>query len=201
MIKNYFKTAFRNLVRNKNYAIINISGLAAGIAICLVMFIVIRYEMSFDNDQKKKDQIYRVLTEYHHADSPDIFYGKGVPAPLPTALKTNFPQVERIAPVYSEGNDQIQVLNDNGETIKKFKEEKGVFFTEPSLFDIFDFKWLAGSASSLKNPISVVLTKSIAEKYFGDWQFAIGKTIKWNNREILKVNGILADVPEKTDMQ
>ena len=95
MIKNYFKTAFRNLVRNKNYAIINISGLAAGIAICLVMFIVIRYEMSFDNYHKKKDRIYRVLTEYHHADSPDIFYGKGVPAPLPTALKTNFPQVPR----------------------------------------------------------------------------------------------------------
>ena len=205
MIKNYFKTAFRNLVRNKNYAIINISGLAAGIAICLVMFIVIRYEMSFDNYHKKKDRIYRVLTEYHHADSPDIFYGKGVPAPLPTALKTNFPQVERIAPVYSEGNDQIQVLNDNGETIKKFKEEKGVFFTEPSLFDIFDFKWLAGSASSLKNPNSVVLTKSIAEKYFGDgpdsYRDAIGKSLKWNNRDVLKVTGILADVPENTDLQ
>src|SRR5437867_7242270 len=205
MIKNYFKTAFRNLVRNKNYAIINISGLAAGIAICLVMFIVIRYEKSFDNYHKKKDRIYRVLTEYHHADSPDIFYGKGVPAPLPTALKTNFPQVERIAPVYSEGNDQIKVLNDNGETIKKFKEEKGVFFTEPSLFDIFDFKWLAGSASSLKNPNSVVLTKSIAEKYFGDGpdsdRDAIGKSLKWNNRDVLKVTGILADVPENTDLQ
>jgi len=131
MIKNYFKTAFRNLVRNKNYAIINISGLAAGIAICLVMFIVIRYEMSFDNYHKKKDRIYRVLTEYHHADSPDIFYGKGVPARLPIALKANFPQVERIAPVYSEGNDQIQVLNDNGETIKKFKRKKASFLLSP----------------------------------------------------------------------
>src|SRR6266513_648986 len=201
MIKNYFKTAFRNLIRNKNYTLINIAGLAAGIAICLVIFIVIRYERSFDNYHKKKDRIYRVLTEYHHADSPDIFYGKGVPSPLPAALKANFPQAEKVAAVYSEGNDQIQVLDDNGEPVKKFKEEKGVFFTEPSLFDIFDFKWLAGSASSLKNPNSVVLTKTIAEKYFGDWQFAIGKTIKWNNREILKVNGILADVPKNTDLQ
>ncbi|HKC35161.1 MAG TPA: ABC transporter permease, partial [Chitinophagaceae bacterium] len=201
MIKNYFKTAFRNLLRRKNYTIINIAGLAAGIAICLVIFIVIRYEMSFDDYHKKKDRIYRVLTEYHHADSPDIFYGKGVPSPLPLALKTNFPQVEKVATVYSEGNDQIQVLDDNGQPIKKFKEEHGVFFTEPSLFDIFDFKWLAGNASSLKDPNSVILTQTIAEKYFGDWQFAIGKTIKWNNKDILKITGILADIPGNTDLQ
>jgi len=201
MFKNYFKTGFRNLLRHRNYTIINITGLAAGIAICLVIFIVIRYEMSFDNYHERKDRIYRVLTEYHHADSPDIFFGKGVPTPLPAALKANFPQAEKVATVYSEGNDHIQVLDDNGQSIKKFKEEKGVFFTEPSLFDIFDFKWLAGSASSLKNPNSVVLTKTIAEKYFGDWQFAIGKTIKWNNRDVLKVAGVLADVPENTDLQ
>jgi ABC-type antimicrobial peptide transport system permease subunit len=201
MIKNYFKTAFRNLVRHKNYTIINVVGLAAGIGVCLVLFLVIMYEMSFDNYHKKKDRIYRVLTEYHHADAPDIFYGKGVPSPLPSALKTNFPQLEKVAAVYSEGNDQIQVLDDNGQAMKKFKEERGVFFVEPSLFDIFDFKWLAGSASSLKNPNSVVLTKTIAEKYFGDWQFAVGKNLKWNNRDVLKVTGILGDVPENTDLQ
>jgi hypothetical protein len=128
MVKNYFKTALRNLLRRKNYAIINIAGLAAGIAICLVIFIVIRYETSFDNYHKKKDRIYRVLTEYHHADSPDIFYGKGVPSPLPAALKTNFPQAEKVAAVYSEGNDQMQVLDDNGQAVKKFKEEHGVVF-------------------------------------------------------------------------
>src|SRR5437868_515010 len=168
MLKNYFKTAYRNLKRNKSFTFINIAGLAAGIAVCLVIFIVIRYETSFDNYHKKKDRIYRVLTEYHHADAPDIFYGKGVPTPLPTALRTNFPQAEEVATVYSEGNDQLLVLNNNGQPIKKFKEETGVFFTEPSLFDMFDFKWLAGNPSSLKNPNSVVLTKSIAEKYFGN---------------------------------
>ena len=201
MIRNYFKTAFRNLLRRKNYTIINITGLAAGIAICLIIFIVIRYEMSFDNYHEKKDRVYRVLTEYHHTDSPDIFFGKGVPSPLPAALKANFSQAEKVAAIYSAGNDHIQVLDDNGQSIKKFKEEKGVFFTEASLFDIFDFKWLVGNPSSLKNPNSVVLTKTIAEKYFGDWQFASGKTIKWNNREVLKVTGILADVPENTDLQ
>ena len=201
MIRNYFKTAFRNLLRHKNYTIINIVGLAAGIGVCLVLFLVIMYEMSFDNYHKKKDRIYRVLTEYHHADAPDVFYGKGVPSPLPSALKANFPQLERVAAVYSEGNDQILVLDDNGQSMKKFKEERGVFFVEPSLFDIFDFKWLAGGASSLKNPNSVVLTKTTAEKYFGDWQFAVGKNLKWNNRDVLKVTGILDDVPENTDLQ
>jgi ABC-type antimicrobial peptide transport system permease subunit len=157
--------------------------------------------MSFDDYHTKKNRIYRVLTEYHHADSPDIFYGKGVPLPLPGALKTNFPQVEKVATVYTEGNDQIQVLDDNGQALKKFKEQNGVFFSEPSLFDIFDFKWLAGNASSLRNPNSAVLTKSIAEKYFGDWQFALGKNIKWNNHDVLKVTGVLSDVPENTDLQ
>ena len=85
--------------------------------------------------------------------------------------------------------------------VKKFKEEQGVFFTESSLFDIFDFKWLAGSPASLKNINSAVLTKTIAEKYFGDWQFAMGKTIKWNNQDPLKITGILADIPENTDLQ
>jgi ABC-type antimicrobial peptide transport system permease subunit len=176
-------------------------GLGAGIAVCLVLFLVIKYELSFDNYHKKKDRIYRVLTEYHHADAPDIFYGKGVPQPLPSGLRSTFPQLEKVATLYSEGNDQIQVLDDNGQAIKKIKEEKGVFFAEPSLFDIFDFKWLAGNATSLKNRNTVVLTKTIAEKYFGDWQFAIGKNLKWNNRDVLKVTGILDNVPENTDLQ
>jgi len=63
MIKNYFKIAFRNLIRNKNYTIINIAGLAAGIAVCVIIFIVIQFETSFDNFHSKKDRIYRVLTE------------------------------------------------------------------------------------------------------------------------------------------
>src|SRR6516164_6803704 len=99
MIKNYFKTALRNLVRHRNYTIINMIGLAAGIAVCLVLFLVIMYEMSFDDYHKRKDRIYRVLTEYHHTDAPDIFYGKGVPQPLPAGLRANFPQIEKVAAI------------------------------------------------------------------------------------------------------
>jgi putative ABC transport system permease protein len=199
MLRNYFKTAFRSLVRNKNYAIINITGLAAGIMVCLAIFMIIQFELSFEDYHQKKDRIYRVLTEYHHADA-DVFYGKGVPRALPTAVKTTFPQIEKAAILYSEYDPQIAVLDDAGKATKKFKE-KGLFLTEPSLFDIFDFKWLAGTAASLKDPNNAVLTRELAEKYFGNWKNAIGKSIKWNNGETLRVTGVLENNPANTDLQ
>jgi putative ABC transport system permease protein len=202
MIKNYFKTAWRNFTRNKNYSIINISGLSIGISVTLIIFLILQFELSFDNFHKKKDQIYRVLTEYHHADAPDIFYGRGLPAGLPAAIQREFPEIEKVAPVYIEGNDQIAIPDENGKIIKKFKEETGVFFTKPSFFEIFDFPWMAGNpTAALKDPNHVVLTKDIAEKYFGDWKSAIGKIIRRNGKDDLKVSGILATIPPNTDFQ
>jgi ABC-type antimicrobial peptide transport system permease subunit len=201
MIRNYFKTAFRSLFRNRNYTIINIVGLAVGIAVCTMIFIIIQFQSSFDNFHAKKDRIFRVLTEYHHADAANIFYGKGVPFPMPKGLKTAFPQLEEVAPVYADHNDQLLIFNNNGLPSKKFKEPNGVFFTEPSFFNIFDFPLLAGSSSSLKYPNNVLLAKETAEKYFGDWKAAMGKTIKINNADVLKVSGILAPIPANTDFQ
>jgi putative ABC transport system permease protein len=213
MFKNYFKTAFRSLTRNRNYTIINISGLAVGIAVCMMIFIIIQFQTSFDNFHSKKDRTYRVLTEYHHADAANISYGKGVPFPMPTGLKTAFPQLEQVAPVYASHNDQLQVLDVNGTPVKNFKEQSGVFYTEPSFFNIFDFPLLAGSYASLKDPNNVLLTKEIAETYFGDWKTAIGKTIKLTGSYrigaglfqfppiVLKVSGILATIPANTDFQ
>src|SRR6266540_1747083 len=201
MFKNYFKTAFRSLIRNRNYTIINIAGLAVGIAVCMMIFIIIQFHSSFDNFHSKKDRIYRVLTEYHHADAANIFYGKGVPYPMPLGLKTAFPQIKEVTPVYADHNDQLLILDNNGTPVKKFKEEKGVFFTEPSFFRIFYFPLLLGSYASLKDPNNVLLSKETAEKYFGDWKTAIGKTIKLKSysTDVLKVSGILATIPANTD--
>lgn len=202
MLKNYFKTAFRTLLRNKNYTIINVAGLAAGMAVCLLIFIIIQFELSYDNFHSKKDRIYRVLTEYHHADVANVFYGSAVPYAMPKGLKNSFPEVENITAIDFEGNDQILVLDNNGKPVKKFKEEKGVLFTDPAFFSIFDFPFLSGNpATALKEPNTAVLTKEIAEKYFGDWRSAVGKTIKWNNQCTLKVTGILATIPRNTDFQ
>ena len=121
------------------------------------------------------------------------FMENGVPFAFPAGIKNFFPQIEQVAPVYADHNDQLVLLNNN-ETIKKFKEESGVFYTEPSFFNIFDFPLLAGSNQTLKDPNNALLTKETAEKYFGDWKNAIGKTIKLNNTEVLKVTGILATI-------
>lgn len=200
MIKNHFKVAFRNLIRRKSYVLINIGGLALGIAVCFMIFIITQFESSFDDYHEKKDQVYRVLTEYHHAE-PEIFYGSGVPYPLPLELKNSFPELEKVSAIYSDGNDQILVQDENGNPVKKFKEANGVFLAEPELFDILDYEWLAGIPASLKDLNNVVLTKETAEKYFNNWENAIDRTIKWNNKEVLTVTGVLGMVPVNTDLQ
>jgi len=201
MFRNYFKTSFRSLWRIRNYTLINIAGLAVGVSVCLVIFVIIRFEQSFDDFHSKKDRIYRVLTEYHHADVANIFYGKAVPFALPGGLSSAFPELKEIAPVFAQGDDQIIVLDQNGQSLKKFKEEKGVFFTTPSFLRIFDFPLLAGNpATALKDPNTAIVTREIAEKYFGDWKNAVGKMVRWNNKENLKVTGILASIPKNTDL-
>jgi putative ABC transport system permease protein len=88
-----------------------------------------------------------VLTEYHHADAANIVYGKDVPFPMPGALKTAFPQVEQVAPIFASHDDKLLVVGDNGTTLKQFKETKGVIFTEPSFF-----KYLISPCSQARMP-------------------------------------------------
>ena len=207
MFKNYLKTAFRSLIRNRIYTIINITGLAVGIAVCMMIFIIIQFQTSFDNFHSKKDRIYRVLTEYHHAEAAKT--GKDVPFPMPEGLKTTFRQIEQVALVWASHNDILLIPDYNGTTIKTFKEAKGIFFTEPSFFKIFDYPLLAGSYESLKDPNNVLLAKEVAEKYFGDWETALGKTINLkaggslfsHATDVLKVSGVLATIPANTDFQ
>jgi ABC-type antimicrobial peptide transport system permease subunit len=201
MIKSLFKTAWRNVSRHKSYTFINIIGLGSGIAICLVIFVLIQFHSSFDTFHSKKDRIYRLLTEYHHADSKDIFYGSGIPRAVPQSLKTDIPEIEQVAPIYHQNDEQLQVLNAEGQIEKKFKETEGVFATNPAFFKIFDFPLLEGTTASLKDPNTVLLSKETAEKYFGNWKTAMGKTIKWNNKDVLKVTGIMASMPKNTDFQ
>ncbi|MFB9840852.1 ABC transporter permease [Mucilaginibacter ginsenosidivorans] len=209
MFKNYFKIARRNLVRNKSYTAINVTGLAVGIAVCMVIFIIIQYQTSFESFQTKKDRTYRVLTEYHSTESGEVSYGKDLPFPWPIGLKTSFPQIEEVAPIFASHDDQLQIIGNNGNTEKVFKEQHGVFFTKPSFFKIFDFPLLDGTYASLKDPNNVLLTKAMAEKYFGDWKTAMGKTIKMqvggymfeHGTDVVTVSGILADIPANTDFQ
>jgi len=213
MFKNYFKTAFRSLRRNNSYSFINIAGLAVGIAVCMIIFFIIQFQTSFDDFHSDKDRIYRVLTQSHSGEAGNITHMKNVPFAMPEGLKTTFPQLEQVVPVYASHNDELQVLNDNGTPVKNFKEQNGVFYTSPSFFKIFNFPLLTGSYETLKDPNNVLLTKEIAETYFGDWKMAMGKTIKITGYYSmgaalfqfpatgLKVTGILETIPANTDFQ
>ncbi|HTQ66177.1 MAG TPA: ABC transporter permease [Puia sp.] len=196
MLKNYFKTAFRNLLRNKSFTIINVLGLTIGIASCLLIFLVIQFELSFDSFHQKKDRIFRVVTKFNRAGVLD--YTSGVSRPVPIAMREEFPQLETAGAISGSNGNQITVL-DNQSPQKKYKEPN-IFYAEPQVFDILDTRWLAGNArSALSSPNSVVLSKTTAEKYFGDWKQAIGKLIMHENMETLKVTGIIDDMPLNSD--
>ncbi|SRR5258708_4175255 len=196
MIRNHFITAWRNLFRNKSYTLINIIGLAVGIASCLLIFLVIHFETSFDNFHKKKDHIYRIVTAEKTAQG--INYLAGVPMPTAGALRIDYPQLI-VASIFRT-ESQISISGNSAQTSKKF-EENNVYFVEPEFFKVFDFDWLSGDKkTALNEPNAVVLTQSIAEKYFGNWKDAIGKTIQYENANGLKVTGVLKNMPVNTDM-
>ncbi len=198
MFKNYFKTAIRNVKRNKSYAVINIIGLAVGIAASLLIFLLIQFETSFDDFHKNKNRIYRVVAETKTPDG--VNYSRATAFPVAQGLRIDYPQLEHVARIYEEEDVQITVMNDDtNPTQKKFKEES-VFFADPGFFDIFNFPFIAGNPKTvLSEPNTVVLTQQAAEKYFGDWHNAINRYVKYDNRIICRVTGILKDVPANTD--
>ncbi|PWT73721.1 MAG: hypothetical protein C5B59_12655 [Bacteroidetes bacterium] len=199
MVLYFFKTAFRNLRANKIYSILTIAGLGIGIAVCLVIFVFIRYQESFDAFHAKKQNIYRVLTK---GNKPGDQAMASVPYPLPLALAHDFPDW-KVTGIFSLNDVRPKILGEDGKVVKVFKEKDGSFCVDPTFFRIFDFPWLAGDPDhSLAGKESVVLSKSIAEKYFGDWRKASGQLIQFNiSRMPFKVTGVLADPPSNTDLK
>ena len=196
MILNYFKTAYRNLIHHKGYALLNISGLAIGIAACLLLFLVVSYELSYDAFRTNYENIYHIYTQDTYSDGID--YTSGVPFPALDALRADFPQIKSGAFCSSNGN---QITIEEKGTTKKFLEDRGVYFAEPEFMEIMTYKWLSGNPKVLSEPNTVVLCKSLALKYFGDWQNVIGKTLKIDNTEVLKIAGIIEDAPFNSDFR
>src|SRR6188472_679128 len=159
MFQNYFKTAYRNLIRNKSYTLINAVGLAVGIAACLLLFLVLQFETSFDNFHPNKEHIYRVGTEFHNQDG--VSYSDGVAFPVANGLRIDFPQIKHIASIFRNGG---QLTVEDGTTQQKKITEEHFYYAEPEFFSIFNFGWLAGTPkTALKEPNSAVLTQATAE--------------------------------------
>ncbi|HSZ35034.1 MAG TPA: ABC transporter permease [Puia sp.] len=198
MFKNYFKTAFRSLKHNKTYAAINVTGLAVGIAACLLIFLVIQFETSFDDFHTSRDRIYRIGSQFKLPDG--LHYSAGTCFPAAKQLKLDYPQLENVSTILSVRGDQIAVMDEKGNNTQKKFSEQGLFFIEPHFLEMFNFPLLAGDAkTALAEPNTAIVTQATAERYFGDWKSAIGRTIKYNNNTICKITGVLKNLPANTD--
>lgn len=195
MLKNYFKIALRNLLKNKGYTLINVAGLSLGLTCAMLIFALVRYHFSIDKQHRNYDNTYRVVTKFVSPEGD--FHTTGVPFPLGKALINDHPQIQKLAMVQVEGDffESVPVANSQD---KKFKDEEQSAFVEPSFFEIFDYEWVAGSTAELKNPNTVVLSEKNALKYFNTTN-VIGKTIKHNGRLTLKIVGVFKDYQDNTD--
>ena len=201
MLDIFYKSALRSIWNKRSFSILNIAGLAVGMAASVLLFLVILNETSYDNYHGKKDRIYRVVTtKYKKSNNEVSLNTPGVPPPLPATMKNDFPQVERTAAILQMGNAQFYIPQKGGEE-KRFIESSGLFWTEPGMFEIFDYRWIAGNGTSLKNPNSAVIAESVAKKFFGSTENALGKTIQlYSFRIPLQVVGIFKDLPGNTDI-
>ncbi|WP_162054828.1 ABC transporter permease [Pontibacter pamirensis] len=198
MLKLYFLTAFRSLLRNKSYSLLNIAGLTLGITCSILLFLVIKYELSYDTFHSKADRIYRMNTNYGHGDGVEKH--TGIRFPIATLIRSNGKQgLENLTQLYGEETAQINILSDNGEAPKRLLEDNPLAFVEPEFFDLFDYEFGATDPRpGLAEPNNVVLTQSTADKYFPD-RNALGKVIRFNNILNLKVTSVIPDPPSNTD--
>lgn len=202
MLRNYFKIALRNLLKNKIYSGINIIGLAMGVAAAVLLFALINYELSFDGFHAKANRTYRVVRQVTMNDG-NVDYTSGISLAMIDAIKQEIPQFEKIVPVCGTLEPQITVLgkdpNNNTNSTKYTEDNQGIC-AGPEFFEVFDFKWLVGSPKVLAEPNVVVLSRKYAEKYFNRYEDAVGQYLKYNNNTVVKVVGVLEDIPFNTDL-
>ena len=185
MIKNYFKTTWRNLKRNKLYSLINITGLSVGITSCVLIFLYIQYELSYDKYNAKSDQIYR-LTEVLHLPGENNARAVTSP-PMAPALQANFPEVLKTVRISYSG----RYLSYQDKKIPNSQ----IMYADSTFFDIFTFPIISGDRQkALVNPYSIILTESMAKKYFGNAS-PLGKTMQLSDTVPLTVTGVVKDVP------
>lgn len=186
MIRNYLKIAIRNLSKHKTYSFINIFGLAVGLACCILIFLSVRYELSFDTYHPHADRIYRVVGE--SINPYETFHRAFTPNPLAPELERSFPEIEETARLAKISN---ALLEADG---KRFSENR-FFLADGAVFDIFAFKFLAGEPNSaLQRPQSLVLTEASARKYFGEAD-PLGKIVRYDTRVDFVVTGVIRNSP------
>jgi putative ABC transport system permease protein len=205
MIRNYFKTAWRSLTRNKVYTTINILGLSLGVSACLIIYLITSFELSYDIFHPDKERIYRVVSSLQNANGKKDEMAATI-GPMPMAMRNELTGFESITAFYNY-SAKVAIPNGKNEP-KKFDASKDgeevspIIIAEPQYFDIFKYQWLVGNASTaLKEPFTVVLSENEVHKYFGSepLERVIGKQVIYNDSLRLTVTGIIKDWDKNTD--
>ncbi|MFI5163517.1 MAG: FtsX-like permease family protein [Sphingobacteriales bacterium] len=198
MVKNYFKIAWRSFWRHKVFTLINITGLSVGIASCLVIYLLVRHDFTFDKFEKDGNRIYRVVTNFSFAGEPA--YNSGVCGPLPWAVKNQVTGLEVSAPVFRLLLPDVFIPKDGGMP-SKFKQQHNIAFADSSYFQLLQYKWLTGSPkTALNEPNRVVLTSNQASIYFPGLRYdqVMGKTVIYDTIKTT-VSGIIEPIKGNTD--
>ncbi|MGN7205649.1 ABC transporter permease [Pedobacter sp. SAFR-022] len=191
MFKLNLKIALRTLWKSKGYTLINVGGLAIGLASCMLLLLYVAYEWGYDKQFSDYEKTYVVYN--NQAASGKIFSFDATPGVLAAEVKTKIPGVKTVARMFYEQERLISLKDNNFKRLCNF--------ADPAFFQIFDYKVLKGNpASFLKSPQSVVLTETLAKALFGD-EDPMGKSLKFDNAEELKVEGVIVDPPKNSSNQ
>lgn len=191
MFRNYLKISYRNLLKNKLYSLINILGLAVGLTCCLLIFMFVADELSYDRYHSKADRIYRVTRDFmSESGTVDLHLGEVAP-PIGPLIKNDFPEIEAVA----------RILKYNSFTLlsgEKAFNEDNAYVAEEDIFKIFDIDVIKGNpAKALSAPLNVMLSEKMARKYFAE-EDAMGKTliINYQGQKVsLKISGVFKNFP------
>lgn len=195
MIKNYFKTAFRNFWKNKVFSLINISGLAIGISAALVIYLIVQHEFSYEKFQKDRERVFRVVSEIKFPDL--VIHNSGVPVPTAKAAREEITGLEAVSHFIMAYETKVSVPITGNQSPAVFRNQEDIIYADEDYFNIVNYQWLAGSAkSALKDPHQVVLTESRAKTYFASLRpdQIMGREILYDDSIKAVVSGIVKDL-------
>jgi len=195
MIQNYLKIAFRAILRDKLSSFINIFGLALAMCCCLLIFIFIKDELSYDRYHANADRTYRITRNFLSPDgSVNLHLGHLAP-PFGPLLKNDFPEFEEVARIL---NTRMLIALQEGAEEKKAFNEDGAYYAEPEILKIFTIPMVEGSADKgLTEPFNLMLSEETAKRYFGA-ESALGKSLKVGNKYDVVVSGVFKDFPKQS---
>lgn len=206
MFTNYLKTAWRNIIRHKVFTAVNIGGLSLGICACVVIYLIVSYELSFDTFHPGKERIYRVMGDVTESTGEKLHFAR-VPPPVSLDGRSTLSGLDALAGIIPY-NAKISIPEGN-DLVRHFESRSGethfltTVIAEPQYFDIFKYDWLAGNANAaLHDPFTVVLTESRARQYFGPGPLdkLIGRQVVYEDSLKVAVSGIIKDWTKNTDL-